>query len=159
MSDKTDSQTEIRKANKADLQQEAERLGLATTGTKADLLARIEEAHDDGEDTAAEIARKMAEALRAARARYQRTTAYSGNRSMDNGDDLANLLSGSTPKEVVLAAEALLGLDPGELWDKYQRLNPGQQRMNAGNRIRAAWKRGDCTVEEVGKALSAADPS
>jgi hypothetical protein len=98
---------------------------------------------------------RMAEKLARARVRYEPTVAYSGAKSLSNGDDVAHHLSGMTPEETILAAEILLGLDEGFLMAKYAHLNPGQMRMNASNRIRGAINRGDNTVDDVARVLSA----
>lgn len=95
------------------------------------------------------IAQRMSRKLQEARQGYEQTQAYSGNLSADNADAVAQALRGLSPKQVVEAAERILGLEPGELWAKYERLNPGQQRMNAGNRIRGAIKRGDVDPEKA----------
>ena len=100
--------------------------------------------------------RTMAETLANYRKNYEDTAAYSGRLSKHNGDLVAQALAGSEPKTVIRAAELLLGLDPGELWARYERLNRGQQRMNAGNRIRAGVKREDFGPEEVVKAMTQA---
>lgn len=91
----------------------------------------------------------MAGQLKRYREGYVPTTAYSGRKSLNNGDDLATEMAGLTPVQVCSAAERICGLETGELVAKYENLNPGQQRMNAGNRIRAAVKREDVTVDEA----------
>jgi len=93
--------------------------------------------------------RKMAETLKHYRIGYAPSVSYSGGKTLNNGDELAQALAGMHPTDVVALAERVLGLDDGELWAKYQNLNPGQQRMNSGNRIRNAIKRGDLTEDEV----------
>ena len=93
--------------------------------------------------------RTMSATLLQYRAKYQPTVAYSGRASLNNGDAVAEFLAGKTPDEVLKAAEKILGLDDGELQERYANLNPGQQRMNGGNRIRAALKRGDITTDEL----------
>ena len=93
--------------------------------------------------------KNMAKTLAKYRAGYEDTASYSGRLSKHNGDDVAGILAGAEPGQVIAAAEALLGLEAGELAAKYDRLNPGQKRMNAGNRIRAAIKRGDATIEDL----------
>lgn len=65
------------------------------------------------------------------------------------GDPLSKILIDREPHEVVLLAEAALKLAPGELATRYAKLNPGQQRMNSGNRLRAAIKRGDLTLDAL----------
>ena len=90
----------------------------------------------------------MADTLRKARERYVKVKSAAGKNSMDNGDLVAKLLRDHGPAEVVALAERLLGLDCGELAEKYALLNPGQKRMNAGNRIRGAIKRGEITEDQ-----------
>jgi len=93
--------------------------------------------------------KQMSEILSRYRKAYEKTVAYSGNKSADNGDEVATFLRGKTPDEVVELAEKVLKLEPGFLVTKYAGLNPGQRRMNAGNRIRAAIRRGDLDPQEV----------
>jgi len=87
------------------------------------------------------------------RTKYEPSLSASGRKSLNSGDEIAHLLSGLEPRAVISAAERLLGLEVNTLWDKYANLNLGQQRMNAGNRIRGAVKRGDATVKDVEKAI------
>lgn len=134
--------------SKARLQQLAADLGLDTKGSKADLAARIDEHQQAQEATGP---RTMAQHLRSYRARYQPSRSASGNASMHNGDDLASLLAGSDPTTIAKAVGAMLDED---LVARYGHLNPGQIRMNAGNKARAAIKRGEATVEDVAKALA-----
>src|SRR3990172_2580076 len=84
---------------------------------------------------------KMAKQLRAARPRYITTTTAAGNQSLHNGDEIAQLLAGRTPQDVCSIVEGKLGLAKGALTSKYEKLNPGQIRMNAGNLLRNAVKR------------------
>ena len=97
----------------------------------------------------------MSETLRKHRANYVHTDGYAGL-SINNGDDVASALRMFEPDRVVAIAEAALGFKKGELAKRYGKLNPGQRRMNAGNRIRAAIKRGDLTKTAFKKALKAA---
>ena len=97
--------------------------------------------------------RDMSSTLNKYRETYEDTAAYSGRLSKHNGDDVAKLLAGATPEAVIAAAEVLLGLEAGELETRYVNLNPGQRRMNAGNRIRACIKRGDKTADELAAAI------
>jgi hypothetical protein len=87
------------------------------------------------------------------RKKYEPSLSASGRKSLNTGDEIAHLLAGLEPRLVIAAAERLLSLKTNELWDKYSGLNVGQQRMNAGNRIRGAVKRGDVTVKDVKKAI------
>jgi membrane protein involved in colicin uptake len=61
-----------------------------------------------------------------------------GNVSVDNGDELAAKLRGKDLSEVYKAAAKALGETEKDLIAKYGHLNVGMQRMNLGNRIRAA---------------------
>jgi hypothetical protein len=105
----------------------------------------------EGEETEAEAVerRRMSRVLREARKHYVATIAPSGRKSASNGDAVALFLEGKDADDVVVLAEQLLGLEQGELVERYAKLNPGQRRMNAGNRIRAALKRGDLTEEQL----------
>ncbi|RLC98512.1 MAG: hypothetical protein DRI65_18130 [Chloroflexota bacterium] len=80
---------------------------------------------------------------------YENTTASSGHKSKNNGDGIAKALAGQTPEATMMAAEELLGLRFGELTAKYEKLNPGQKRMNSGNRIRNGFEKGTFTIEQV----------
>lgn len=60
----------------------------------------------------------------------------------DNGDEVAVLLRVcGTIDAVYVAASKYLGVPESELRSKYAHLNPGQQRMNCGNRMRALFKK------------------
>ena len=54
---------------------------------------------------------------------------------------------------MVRVAEVALGFPKGELAKRYESLNRGQRRMNAGNRIRAAVKREALTEAEIKAAI------
>ena len=97
----------------------------------------------------ASTTRTMAQTLLRYRGGYQDTVSSSNRPSLHNGDPVAVFLQGQEPALVMAAAERILGLDAGFLSEKYQSLNPGQQRMNSGNRIRAALKRGDITASQL----------
>ena len=100
----------------------------------------------------AKVKRIMADTLKRYRDKeghYQPTKAYSGRKSLSIGDEVALFLDGMTPTEVMAAAERILGLHEGELVDRYNHLNLGQQRMNGGNRLRAALKRGDIKTTDL----------
>lgn len=40
------------------------------------------------------------------------------------------------------AGAKYLGVEESSLRERYGHLNPGQQRMNIGNRLRSLWKKG-----------------
>jgi len=89
------------------------------------------------------------------RTKYEPSISAGDRKSLNNGDDVAHLLAGLEPKDVIATAERLLDMKAGELMTKYEHLNRGQQRMNAGNRIRGAVKRGEATIAQVKKAIKA----
>ena len=89
--------------------------------------------------------RGMAKTLNRYRDNYEPHLTPQGKKSLSNGDWLAQQLAGLTPAEVLSVGGRVLGLDVRGL---YGHLNPGQQRMNVGNRLRAAIKK-----EEYTKAL------
>lgn len=137
----------------ADLREAILALNPESTGLdklkKPELVAVWEQLSAAADEEQLTAAQAMSRKLREARQRYVTTTSASGNASADNDDIVAQSLRAMEPRQVVAAAERILGLAEGELWAKYEKLNPGQQRMNAGNRIRGAIKRGDVVVEEV----------
>lgn len=61
-----------------------------------------------------------------------------GNTSVDNGDAIAARLRGATLDAVYAGAAEVLEENEADLRAKYAHLNIGMQRMNLGNRIRAA---------------------
>lgn len=68
----------------------------------------------------------------------RKLTSAAGNLSYDCGDGVARQLERKSLMEVYEIAAAKLGISQEQLVAKYQHLNPGMQRMNLGNRIRAA---------------------
>ena len=139
-----------------------------TTSTTEDAIARLPaiwrpeapttyegiwRAHNPAEGRS--LHRNMGATLERYRAGYVATTSASGRPSLHNGDDLATLLSGLSPNDVARAAMAAVPECPQDLIERYSRLNPGQIRMNSGNRIRAAIKKGLLTVDEVANAIAA----
>ena len=59
-------------------------------------------------------------------------------KSYDNGDEIAQFLRPRALIDVYVSAACLLREDVALLHQRYAHLNPGQQRMNLGNRIRGA---------------------
>ena len=96
---------------------------------------------EDALDEAEEHASKMAEALRKARARYVKTTRPNGAATAHNGDVIAKELRDYEPEDVCKLADRIFALPIGTHLAKYEHLNNGQKRMNAGNRIRGAWRK------------------
>jgi hypothetical protein len=108
----------------------------------------VEETEVEGTPT-----RSKSEQLRAYKAGYETYQAPNGNLSMDNGDEVALALRGSSPEAVMAAAEKLKELEPGTLATRYIDRNQGAKRMNSGNIIRGCVKRGDATAKDVMAAL------
>ena len=100
--------------------------------------------------------RSKSEQLKQYKAGYETYQGPNGNLSMDNGDDVAQVLRGASPEAVMAAAEKLKGLEPGTLATRYANRNPGAKRMNSGNIIRGLVKRGDKTPKQVAAAIKAA---
>ena len=99
--------------------------------------------------------RSAAATLAKYRVNYVKTDGYAGL-SINTGDDTATKLRMFEPDRVVAIAEAVLpGIKAGELAKRYAKLNPGMRRMNSGNRIRAAIKKGTITKTALNKALKA----
>ena len=63
-----------------------------------------------------------------------------GHVSVDSGDATADALRGMPIDQVYTRASLVLGVPVADLVAKYEHLNPGMQRMNLGNRVRAAMK-------------------
>ena len=120
-------------------------VAMGKKATKAVLIVWLE----------AQGSRGMAATLRKYRGNYTDCVAYSGRLSLSNGDEVAQFLEGMSPDAVLAAAERLCGMDAGELTERYVTgrekgaLNPGQCRMNGGNLIRAAFKRGDISAKDL----------
>lgn len=91
----------------------------------------------------------QADTMKKYRDKYVPTKTAEGNHSKHCGDPVAEKLAALTLPETLTLAEKVCGFKKGELATKYERLNPGSQRMNAGNRIRAAIKRGDVEISAL----------
>lgn len=70
---------------------------------------------------------------------YEPVKSAEGNSSLDCGDDLASKLRGVELEEVYSKAAKVLGESERSLRKRYSHLNVGMQRMNLGNRLRAAY--------------------
>lgn len=53
------------------------------------------------------------------------------------------------PVQASSGTPPVFGLESGELATKYENLYTGQRHMNAGNRIRSAFKRGNITADDL----------
>lgn len=68
--------------------------------------------------------------------KYVGVRTASGTKSKSCGDEVSQALAGTTLEEAFALVAAVTGGNADELAAKYKHLNPGQQRMNAGNVIR-----------------------
>ena len=101
--------------------------------------------------TVVEVVRKAMAPLKEARKHYTKTREGTGKdrkTRIDNGDLLAQTLRPFKPEEIRAVALALLDV-PVDVVAKDKTWNPGQVRMNYGNRIRNAVKKGTVTLEAV----------
>ncbi len=114
-------------------------------------IAHVEVSKGKGKEN--DYTATMGQELSNRREDYFATVAASGKKSLNNGDTVANMLAGMEVDEVVSIAESLLNLPEDELAMKYKNLNVGQRRMNAGNRIRAALRRGEISEKDITKAI------
>jgi hypothetical protein len=109
--------------------------------------ATLAELEREFEANAPGSAASMSQQLQRYRGKYQTCVTARGAKSLNNGDPVAQLLEGKDWSEVCKLADEVLNEEPGFHAQKYERLNPGQRRMNSGNRIRAAWKRGEFQID------------
>ena len=95
----------------------------------------------------------MAAQLKAARVRYVKSKSYRGKPSAHNNDGLAQMLAGCSPMEAMELTEAVMNVtEEGGFkspWERYKHLNPGQQRMNSGNLLRARLVKGLITLDAI----------
>lgn len=78
------------------------------------------------------------------------------SRTKHCGDGIAQILNDKVENVAHLykATSKLTGVPEADLKGRYGHLNQGQQRMNLGNRIRAAFKDELITLADVSKAVS-----
>ena len=88
-------------------------------------------------------------ALKKAKEHYVVVAKANGSKSINNGDAIATLLLNLTLDEVAFLADEVKEVAIGTHKAKYSHLNNGQIRMNCGNVVRGAIKRGTKTVEEI----------
>lgn len=69
--------------------------------------------------------------------RYEVVVSAGGNSSLDNGDEVAQLLRGKSLDEVYKIAAKHTETPEVQLRKNYEHLNVGMQRMNLGNKLRA----------------------
>ncbi|MEM7611172.1 MAG: hypothetical protein AAF270_05820 [Pseudomonadota bacterium] len=98
--------------------------------------------------------RKALSKMKKYRRTYTKSESANGNPTQHSGDDIAILLAGCTPQEVMQAADLLLGTDIGTIEARYAHLNPGHARMSTGNAIRRLVRDGTLSVDDVADALA-----
>ena len=116
--------------------------------------ARLVEAEEDadleGEDEAKDDeAAEMSKVLAKYRSAYVRTTKADGRVSMDKGDEVAQALRDMKLGDVLALADIVTKSRFDTHANRYQSLNVGSQRMNAGNRIRAQIRKGVMGLQEA----------
>ena len=84
-------------------------------------------------DTQDVEAPEISVSVRINREKYVTSRTASGTKSLNNNDDVAQLLTGLSVDAVHAIATECLDMDTSE---KYGHLNVGMQRMNVGNRLR-----------------------
>jgi hypothetical protein len=67
-------------------------------------------------------------------------------RAASGSDPVAQMLNGRDLDFVYATVCAALAVNESATRSKYAHLNPGQQRMCLGNRLRAAWKKGQVAL-------------
>lgn len=97
------------------------------------------------------VVKTQSATLKQYRDRYTKVDLPNGKSSLNNGDAVAQALHGRDYKQVMTLAEQMMdNLKKGQLKKRYgsdrvakglEALNNGSQRMNAGNILRAAYKR------------------
>jgi hypothetical protein len=114
---------------------------------KIEALRAKAEANQPVTEEGAPVKYAMHQHLNKYKPHYAFVSSARGNPSLCNGDPVAVALASKTPEEVVTLAMRLLGRP--ELKEKYQHLNNGQQRMNCGNLLRTAVKKGAVKIEQL----------
>jgi hypothetical protein len=111
----------------------------------------VEEQGDEEEELTA--GQKMSQQLKKYRIKnnYKACTSASGSSSASCADDLAEYLGTLTIPQILSLADKVCGTDSGFHASKYAKLNPGQQRMNAGNKLRSRLKNGEWEIPAKGE--------
>jgi hypothetical protein len=107
---------------------------------------------DDADDDDDELTpgKRMSRTLHSYAMGYTTVVNASGDKSRVCGDWLSQLLAPLMPEQVAQLAAEILDMDA----TLYDHLNPGQVRMNWGNRLRAKVKRDELTRDVVEDTLS-----
>lgn len=84
------------------------------------------------------------------------TVTAGGRKHLDIDDEVAAKLREKTLDQVYSYAAKTLGVEEKELRHRYAKLNVGMQRMNLGNRVRAAFKAAEAAQADFKKLKTAA---
>lgn len=119
--------------------------------------APVEDADDAEEQSGSRVPQKYrAKYAEAAQAAGRKAHTVTGKATLNNGDEFALLWEAIFPLEACELADSVVALpDEQPHAARYGHLNPGMVRMNAGNRIRGAIKRGDVKAAKVVKLTKA----
>lgn len=83
------------------------------------------------------------------RKRLVKATTAQGTKSLNNGDPIAKMFEGKDLMEIYEIGSKQLDTTIGALREKYCHLNPGQIRMNIGNRIRGKIRKEEREAAEM----------
>lgn len=98
--------------------------------------------------------KSQAETLKEYRKGYRVSVTGNGRKSQaSNLSAVALHWEGNDHGKVAQWAALLLGEATLEFYNKYSHLNNGQMRMNSGNRVNAAVKRGEITVAQLEEVM------
>jgi hypothetical protein len=120
-----------------DEEQDEDELHDAPDDEQDERLADDEGGEDEGEDNPHAGKRRVGNTWHDCRD-YTKAISASGNKSLHCGDTLAQQLAAAPLEDVYKLAAETLGVTESSLKAKYRGLNNGMQRMNLGNRMRAA---------------------
>jgi hypothetical protein len=123
----------------------AAKLSQAELDEMRQLLTADDEAADDQDDEQddepAVVVHRIGQRVVRRFHLYERTKSATGHSSRDTADNTALALRGLTLDQIYAEAARVLVVPEDALRAKYAKLNPGMQRMNLGNRIRATQAR------------------
>ena len=113
-----------------------------------DLTTRaVNELEEEEEEEEEENLNTMAKKLRAAREHYELSVSASGSKSYHNGDTVAAFFEAQPAEVAMELADEFTPLPDGDTHaNRYANLNIGSQRMNSGNKLRGAIRRGDIAI-------------
>jgi hypothetical protein len=108
-------------------------------------MAKIDNVSNEGEAVEVSSEVEGAVSIRVDKDKYQDARTSTGTKSLNNGDVVAEALTGMTLSEVQTLADSFIG--ENDFRTRYAKLNLGMQRMNIGNRLRGAISKANGTDE------------